>query len=46
MWLDDIKRDGVDSEGRVRNPISEGELIYTNKDGLYSVILNACVAVL
>jgi hypothetical protein len=46
VWLDEIKRDGVDSEGRVRNPMCEGELIYTNQDGLYSVLWNACVAVL
>ena len=46
QWLDEIKRDGVDNEGRVRNPMSEGELIYTNQDGLYSVLWNACVDVL
>ena len=46
VWLDEIKRDGVDSEGRVRNPMCYGELIYTNQDGLYSVLWNACVAVL
>ena len=46
VWLDEIKRDGVDTERRVRNPMSEGELIYTNQDGLYSVLWNACVDVL
>jgi hypothetical protein len=46
VWLDEIKRDGVDTDGRVRNPMCYGELIYTNKDGLYSVLWNACVAVL
>jgi hypothetical protein len=43
-WLNEIKRDGVDNEGRVRNPMCEGGLIYTNQDGLYSVLWNACVA--
>lgn len=46
VWLDEIERDGVDSEGRVRNPMREGELIYTNRNGLYSMLWNACVDVL
>jgi hypothetical protein len=45
-WLDEIKRVGIDNDGRVRNPMCEGGLIYTNLNGLYSVLWNACVAVL
>jgi len=42
-WLDEIKRDGVDSKKRVRNPLREGGLIYTNKNGLYVKLWNLCV---
>jgi hypothetical protein len=35
-WLDEIKRDGVDDKNRVRNPLREGSMIYTDKNGLYS----------
>ena len=34
-WLDEIKKNGVDNKKRVRNPLREGSLIYTDKDGLY-----------
>ena len=43
-WLEEIKRNGVDDKKRVRNPLREGGLIYTNK-GLYSTILNLCIAI-
>jgi hypothetical protein len=47
QWLDEIKCNGVDNEKRVRNPLYEnGRLIYTNKDGLYSTLWNACVNVM
>jgi hypothetical protein len=47
QWLDEIKSNGVDNEERVRNPLCEnGGLIYTDKDGLYSTLWNACVDVL
>jgi len=42
-WLDEIKRNGVDSKKRVRNPLREGGLIYTNKNGLYPTLRNLCV---
>jgi hypothetical protein len=42
-WLDEIKKNGVDSKGRVRNPLREGSLIYTNKNGLYATLWNICV---
>jgi hypothetical protein len=42
-WLDESKRDGVDSKKRVRNPLREGGLIYTNKNGLYVKLWNLCV---
>lgn len=46
-WLDEIKNNGVDNKGRVRNPLSEnGSLVYTNKNGLYSTLWNACVDVM
>ena len=41
-WLDEIKRDGVDAKMRVRNPLREGGLIYTNKNGLYSKLWHLC----
>jgi len=46
QWLDEIKRDGADNEGRVKNPMIEGGLIYTNNDEKYSMLWNACVDVL
>ena len=45
-WLDEIKKNGVDDKERVRNPMHEGSLIYTNKNGLYSTLWNVCVYVL
>ena len=45
-WLDEIKKNGVDDKERVRNPMREGSLIYTNKNGLYSTLWNVCVYVL
>ena len=45
-WLDEIKRNGLDNKERVRNPLHEGSLIYTNKNGLYSTLWNVCVYVL
>ena len=46
-WLNEIKNNGVDNEGRVRNPLSEkGSLVYTNKNGLYSTLWHVCVDVI
>ena len=46
-WLDEIKRDGVDDKKRVRNPLHEGGLIYTDKEkGLYPILYNLCFQVL
>lgn len=45
-WLDEIKRNGVDDMGRVRNPLHEESFIYTNKNGLYSTLWNICVFIL
>ena len=45
-WLDEIKKNGVDNKKRVRNPLREGSLIYTDKDGLYSTLWNLCVVIL
>jgi hypothetical protein len=46
-WLDELKRDGVDSKKRVRNPLRKGGLIYTNKpNGLYPILYNLCFQVL
>jgi hypothetical protein len=46
-WLDELKRDGVDSKMRVRNPLRKGGLIYTNKpNGLYPILYNLCFQVL
>ena len=42
-WLDEIKRDGVDDKNRVRNPLREGSMIYTDKNGLYVKLWNLCV---
>jgi hypothetical protein len=42
-WLDEIKRDGVDSKKRVRNPLRKGSMIYTDKKGLYVKLWNLCV---
>ena len=44
-WLDEIKRDGVDAKKRVRNPLREGGLIYTNKNGLYSKLWHLCIQI-
>ena len=44
-WLDEIKRDGVDDKKRVRNPLREGGLIYTNKNGLYSKLWHLCIQI-
>jgi hypothetical protein len=40
-WLDDIKRNGTDPELRVINPLS-GKKIYTNKAGIYPIIIKWC----
>ena len=46
-WLDELKRDGVDNKKRVRNPLHEGGLIYTDKaKGLYPILYNLCFQVL
>lgn len=45
-WLDEIKKNGVDNKKRVRNPLREGSLIYTDKDGLYSTLWDLCVVIL
>ena len=45
-WLDEIKRDGVDDKKRVRNPLREGGLIYTDKGGLYPILYKLCFQVL
>jgi hypothetical protein len=42
-WLDDIKKNGVDAKGRVRNPLQEGGYLYVAKNGLYSTLWNWCV---
>ena len=42
-WLDEIKKNGVDDKKRVRNPLREGGLIYTDKNGLYATLWNICV---
>jgi hypothetical protein len=42
-WLDEIKQNGVDSKNRVRNPLREGGMIYTDKKGLYVKLWNLCV---
>jgi hypothetical protein len=44
-WLDEIKRDGVDSKNRVRNPLREGSMIYTDKNGLYSKLWHLCMQI-
>jgi len=44
-WLDEIKRDGVDSKNRVRNPLREGSMIYTDKNGLYSKLWHLCIQI-
>jgi hypothetical protein len=44
-WLDEIKRDGVDDKMRVRNPLREGSMIYTNKNGLYSKLWHLCIQI-
>lgn len=45
-WLDELKRDGVDDKKRVRNPLHEGGLIYTDKGGLYPILYKLCFQVL
>ena len=46
-WLDELKRDGVDNKKRVRNPLHEGGLIYTDKEkGLYPILYKLCFQVL
>ncbi len=45
-WLDEIKKNGVDNKNRVRNPMRESSLIFTDKKGLYATIWNLCVVVL
>lgn len=45
-WLDELKRDGVDDKKRVRNPLPNGGLIYTDKkNGLYPILYNLCFQV-
>jgi hypothetical protein len=44
-WLDEIKRDGVDNKNRVRNPLREGSMIYTDKNGLYSKLWHLCMQI-
>jgi len=44
-WLDEIKRDGVDDKNRVRNPLREGSMIYTDKNGLYSKLWHLCIQI-
>ena len=44
-WLDEIKRDGVDSKNRVRNPLRKGTMIYTDKNGLYSKLWHLCIQI-
>jgi hypothetical protein len=44
-WLEEIRRDGVDEKKRVRNPLREGGLIYTNKNGLYNTLWHLCVVI-
>ena len=44
-WLDEIKRDGVDDKNRVRNPLREGSMIYTDKNGLYSTLWHLCIQI-
>jgi hypothetical protein len=45
-WLDEIKKNGADAKGRVRNPLQEGGYIYIAKNGLYSTLWNWCVYIL
>jgi len=45
-WLDEIKKNGVDNKMRIRNPLRDGGLIYTNKNGLYATLWNLCVVIL
>ena len=45
-WLDEIKKNGVDNKMRIRNPLRNGGLIYTNKNGLYATLWNLCVVIL
>jgi hypothetical protein len=45
-WLDEIKKNGVDSKMRVRNPLHKGTFIHTDKNGLYSTLWNLCVVIL
>ena len=46
-WLDELKRDGVDNKKRVRNPLHDGGLIYTDKGGgLYPILYKLCFQVL
>jgi hypothetical protein len=45
-WLDEIKKNGVDSKMRVRNLLYKGTFIYTDKNGLYSTLWNLCVVIL
>jgi len=40
-WLEDMKKNGTDSESRVVNPLS-GSKIYTNKAGKYPIIIKWC----
>jgi len=44
-WLEEIRRNGVDEKKRVRNPLREGGLIYTNKNGLYNTLWHLCVVI-
>ena len=45
-WLDELKRNGVDNKKRVRNPLHEGGLIYTDKEkGLYPILYKLCFQV-
>ena len=40
-WLDDIKK-GTDAQLRVENPLT-GSKIYTDKGGIYPIIIKWCV---
>lgn len=44
LWLDEIKRGGVDDKGRVRNPLCIGKRINTrSKQGIYASLYNWCI---
>jgi hypothetical protein len=44
-WFKEIQNGGIDEKGRVRNPLSKGSFIYTNKNGLYTNLWHVCLYV-